>query len=87
MNTKEELRQKRKEAYQRAKAKRDADPRYQALKEKIKQDRKNKYRVFKGQQKQAKLEAELKKRAEKDAALMSLLMPASELENKAPEPN
>lgn len=79
MYSKEELRQKRKEAYQKAKAKRDADPRYQALKEKVKQDRKDKYRAFQDQQKQAKLEAKQRKRAEKDAALMALMMPASEL--------
>jgi hypothetical protein len=55
MHSKEELRQKRKEAYQKGKAKRDADPLYQALKEKVKQDRKDKYRAFQDQQKQAKL--------------------------------
>jgi hypothetical protein len=80
MLSKEEIRQKRKDAYQKAKAKRDADPRYQALKEKVKQDRKAKYRAFQDQQKRAKLEAKQKKRAEKDAALMALFIPASELE-------
>jgi hypothetical protein len=81
MLSKEELRQKRKEAYQKAKAKRDADPRYQALKEKVKQDRKEKYREFQDQQKKEKLEVKQKKRAEKDAALMALVMPASKLES------
>lgn len=80
MLSKEEIRQKRKEAYQKAKAKRDADPCYQALKEKVKQDRKAKYRAFQDRQKRAKLEAKQKKRAEKDAALMALFIPASELE-------
>jgi hypothetical protein len=80
MMTKEEIRQKRKEAYQQAKAKRDADPRYQALKEKVKEERKAKYRVFKDQQKKEKLAAKQKRIAEKDAALMALIMPASSLE-------
>lgn len=82
MMTKEELRQKRKEAYQKAKAKRDADPRYQLLKEKVKQEQKAKYRAFKDQQKKEKLEAKQKRIAEKDAVLMALVMPASELECK-----
>lgn len=81
---KEQLRQKRKEAYQNAKAKRDADPRYQALKEKVKQERKAKYRAFQDGQKRTKLEAKQKKRAEKDAALMALMMPASELKERMP---
>lgn len=88
MNTKDELRQKRKEAYQKAKAKRDADPRYQLMKEKVKEQRKAKYRAFKDQQKKEKLEAKQKRIAEKDAALMALVMPASKLENmKTAEPN
>jgi hypothetical protein len=78
--TKEELRQKRKEAYQQAKAKRNADPRYQALKQRIKAERKAKYRALKDQQKKEKLEAKQKRIAEKDAALMALVMPASNLE-------
>ena len=86
MFDKEELRQKRKETYQKAKAKRDADPRYQALKEKANLDRKDKYRAFQDQQKKAKLEAKQKKRAEKDAVLMALLKPASELEEATPLP-
>ncbi len=77
---KEELRQKRKDSYQKAKAKRDADPCYQALKEKAKLDRKAKYRAFQDQRKKAKTEAKQKKRAEKDADLMALMMPASKLE-------
>lgn len=77
---KEQLRQKRKEAYQQAKAKRDADPRYQALKEKIKQERRAKYQAMREKNKNEKRKAKLKKRAEKDAALLALLMPASELE-------
>jgi type III secretory pathway component EscR len=80
MMTKEELRQKRKEAYQQAKAKRDADPRYQQLLEKVKEKRKAKYRAFKDQQKKEKIEAKQKRIAEKDAALMALVKPASELE-------
>jgi hypothetical protein len=83
MLDKQELRDKRKEAYQKAKDRRDADPRYQALKEQLKQDRKAKYRAFKGQQKKAKEEAKQKKRAEKDAALMAFFKPASELEKSS----
>lgn len=82
MTTKEELRQKRKEAYQMAKAKRDADPRYQALKNKISQERKAKYRAFQDQKKKAKAEAKERKQTEKDAALKSMVMPASDLEEK-----
>lgn len=80
MKSQEELRQKRKLAYQKAKAKRDADPRYIALKEKLKQDRKAQYRAFKDQHKKEKLEAKNKRIAGKDAALMALVMPASNLE-------
>ncbi len=76
---KEELRQKRKDAYQKAKAKRDADPKYQALKEKVKEARKAKYRAFQDQRKTAKEEDRKKRRAEKDAALMALLKPASQI--------
>jgi hypothetical protein len=82
MNTKENLRQKRKEAYQKAKAKRDADPRYQALKEKAKAERREKYRAFKEWQKQAKLLAKQKKIAEKDAVLMGMVMRGKEWEDK-----
>jgi hypothetical protein len=77
MLNKEELRLRRKKAYQEAKAKRDADPKYQALKEKLKQDRKAKYRAIKDQMKKEKLEARQKRIAEKDAALMALMFPAS----------
>ncbi len=82
MQNKEQPRQKRKEAYQKAKAKRDADPRCQAMKEKVNQERRAKYRAMKDQQKREKLEEKQKKRAEKDAALMALIMPASRLENQ-----
>lgn len=77
---KDELRQRRKEAYQQAKAKRDADPRYQALKEKANADRRAQYRTFKEQQKKAKREEKEKRIAEKDAVLMALVMKASDLE-------
>ena len=86
MHNKEEIRQKRKDAYQKAKAKRDADPRYQALKEKVKQDRKDKHRAFKDQQKKERLDAKQKRVAEKDAALMALMMPASLLEQQIHKP-
>lgn len=76
---KEELRKRRKEAYQNAKAKRDADPRYQAIKEKANAERKAKYREIKEQQKKAKREAKEKRIAEKDAVLMALIMKASDL--------
>ena len=84
MDQKEALRLKRKETYQKAKAKRDADPRFIALKEKLKQDRKAKYRAFKDAQKQANHETKQKKVAEKDAALMTLVMKGSGL-NKLPD--
>jgi hypothetical protein len=82
MDTKEALRLKRKEAYQKAKAKRDADPRFIALKEKLKEDRKAKYRAYKDAQKKAKLEAKEKRIDEKDAALMVLVIKASDLEER-----
>lgn len=82
MQNKEQLSQKRKEAYRKAKAKRDADPRYQAMKEKANQERRAKYRAMRDQQKREKLEAKQKARAEKDALLMALMMPASKLENQ-----
>ena len=82
MTSKEELRQRRKEAYQKAKAKRDADPRYQAMKEKAKLDRRAAYQKFKEQQKSAKLEEKQKRIAEKDAALMALVIPASKLKKQ-----
>ncbi len=83
MNTKEASRlKKKKRAYQKAKAKRDTDPRFIALKEKLKEDRRAKYRAFKDSQKKAKLEAKKKRIAEKDAALMALVMKASDLEDR-----
>ncbi|MCA9508572.1 MAG: hypothetical protein KC505_09140 [Myxococcales bacterium] len=82
MLTKEELRQKRKEAYQKAKAKRDADPQFQALKEKMKEARKEKYRAHRDKIKKAKEEEKQKKRAEKDASLMVFFKSDSELEKK-----
>lgn len=83
MHTKEELRQKRKEAYQKAKAKRDADPKYQAMKEQAKQARKDQYRAFRDRRKKAAQDEKEKIRAEQDAALMALMRPASELEADA----
>jgi hypothetical protein len=82
MNSKEELRQKRKEAYQRAKTKRDADPRYQALKEKAKAERRAKYRAFKDAQKQARLLAKQERIAEKDKALMGMVVKGVDWEDK-----
>ena len=79
---KEELRKKRKEAYQKAKAKRDADPKYQALKERMNEARRAKYRAFQEQKKKAKEDERKRKRAEKDAALMALMKLASQLEQK-----
>ena len=80
MLAKEEIRQKRKEAYQKAKAKRDADPRYQALKEKVKQDRKDKYLAHRNKIKKAKEEEKQCRRAAKDEALKAFFVTASELE-------
>lgn len=54
--TKEEIKAKRKEAYLRAKAQRDNDPNYLALKEKLKIARRAKYRAYVEKQK-AKIEA------------------------------
>ena len=82
MMTKEELKKRRKEVYQKAKARRDADPEYIALKEKQKESRQAQYQAIKAKRKQAKEEEQLKARAEKDAALMALLKPASELGKK-----
>lgn len=79
---KEALRQKWKEAYQKAKAKRDADPKYQALKERMNEARRAKYRNFQDQKKKAKDDERKKKRTEKDAALMALMKPASQLEQE-----
>lgn len=79
MHSKEALQKMRKEAYQKAKAKRDADPAYQALKEKQKLERKTKYQAFKAEQKEAKLAAKRKKQEEKDAALMETVTMASTL--------
>ncbi len=82
MTNKEFLRDIKKEAYQKAKAKRDADPRYQEFKERAKEQRKVQYRAIKERQKQEKLEAKQKRIAEKDASLMAFVMPGSSLENK-----
>jgi hypothetical protein len=86
MFTAEELRQKRKEAYQKAKAKRDEDPKYQALKEKYKRERKAQYRVVRDRERAVKQLAKQKRITEKDAALMALMMPASILAEKQQEP-
>lgn len=87
MQCKEEIRQKRKEAYQKAKAKRDADPRYQALKEKIKQDRKAKYQAYRNKIRKEKEAEEQKRRASKDEALKAFFVLASELENEIKQPS
>lgn len=79
---KEQLRQKRKEAYQKAKARRDADPQYQALKEKMKQARKSRYSAFKKRQKEIKALDKQKRIEEKDNLLKQMLIPASQLETK-----
>ena len=82
MLTKEELRQKRKDAYRAAKEKRDADPKFIAFKEKIKAQKKAYQKSVKDRNKKTKEEARKKARQERDAALMALLRPASELEKK-----
>ena len=79
---KEQLRKWRQEAYQKAKARREADPRYQELKERAKEQRRAQYRAYKDAKMQKKLEAKRKKIAEKDAALMLLIKRASELEKQ-----
>jgi hypothetical protein len=86
MLSKEETRQKRKEAYQKAKAKRDADPCYQALKEKIKQDRKDKYRAHRNKIKKAKEEEKQIKRAAKDEALKAFLCQHLSWKNEIKQP-
>lgn len=82
MDKKEEMRQRRREAYQKAKAERDADPHYQALKQKAKDERKKKYQDFKNQHNAVKRAAKEKRIAEKDAALMELVRFASEWSEK-----
>lgn len=82
MQNKEELKKMRKEAYQKAKAKRDADPAYQALKEKQKLEIKARYQAFKAQQKGARLLAKKQKQAEKDGVLMEMITTVSKLETK-----
>lgn len=77
---KEALQKKRRQAYLAAKAKRDADPRYQQLKEDAKQKRKAQYQAIRTQIKDAKRAERDKRIAEKDAALMALVFPASMLE-------
>lgn len=82
MNTKEELRRRRKDAYQKAKALRDSDPHYQALKEQQKQERRAAYRALKEQRDHEKLRAKRERIAEKDKALMALMITATELEKQ-----
>lgn len=76
----EELKKRRKLAYREAKARRDADPAYQAMKEKAKIDRKAHYRSIKDAIKSEKQLEKKMRQAEKDAALMALIKPASSLE-------
>lgn len=85
MTTKEELRLRRKEAYKQAKAARDADPAFLALKEKAKQERKAKYRAFRDEQRAIKRAEKEKRIAEKDAALMVFFISAADLEKKNAE--
>lgn len=84
MISKEEQRKRRKDAYREAKAKRDADPRYQAMKEKAKEQRRATYQALRDEQRCKKLEEKRARIAEKDAALMLLMKPATELENTCP---
>jgi type II secretory pathway component HofQ len=63
---KDELKKRRKEAYQKAKAKRDADPRYQALKEEQKRRRKQQYRDLKEREKQKKIAEKLEREKKRD---------------------
>lgn len=77
---KEEISKKRKEAYEKAKRKRDADPRYQEMKEKFKQKRRDEYRAAKEKQKNKKLEEKRAKIREKDAVLLEIITNASVIE-------
>lgn len=79
---KESLRKARKEAYQKAKAMRDADPKYQAIKEKAKADRRAQYKEFKEQQKQKKILDKQKRSAERDKELLVMVMKGKEWEEK-----
>lgn len=77
---KDELKKRRREAYQKAKARRDADPRYQELKEKIKQQRKAHYRALKDKRKQAKEAEKQQQQAQKEETLKQFFITAKELE-------
>lgn len=77
--TKEKLRQMRKEAYQKAKALRDADPEYQELKEKEKQKRKELYRHEKELMKQRQKEQQNRQDALAKEKLRNMIKRGSEL--------
>lgn len=69
---KEELKAKRKEAYQEAKKKRDQDPSYLAQKERAKAMRKEQYQALKNKIKDQKLLEKKAKLAERDEELAKI---------------
>lgn len=67
---KEHIKAVRKAAYQKAKAARDNDPEYQAMKAKAKEERQSRYKAHKEKLKNAKEAQRLERQREKDEALM-----------------
>lgn len=70
---KEEIKARRKEAYQQAKKQREEDPSYQAMKEKAKAMRKEQYQAFKKKIKDSKQQAKKARQAERDEELAKAL--------------
>lgn len=69
---KEAQKAKRKEAYQKAKEKRDRDPEYLALKEKANAARKAQYQEYKNKLKAEKLQEKKLRQAERDEELAKI---------------
>jgi hypothetical protein len=84
MINKDECKQKRKEAYQKAKAKREADPKYIEAKAKYKQLKKAKYKAIKEKIKNSKIDQKAYNQEQRDKELMALVKRASDLEKSAP---
>lgn len=76
------MQEKRKLAYRQAKKIRDADPAYIALKEKARLERKERYQAIKKALKDEKILDRKLRQAEKDAALLAMVMPGFEFEKK-----
>ncbi len=67
---KEQIKALRKAAYQKAKAARDNDPEYQAMKAKANEERRARYKAHKEKLKSAKEADRLERQRKKDEALM-----------------